>query len=104
MAGSRDDRPFVRVDCDFGADGLWDERGAAYTPELLELSPALAVALRAWQLHHDEATTVISGNPFNEAEHDRIGRQIATLVQQERPDLRVVYDGDEPYPGEHRLR
>jgi len=92
---------FVRVDCDFGADGLWDEVGAAFYPENLGLSPALCLALRAWQLHHDEAATVISGNPFNEEAHGAIGRQIAALVQQERPDLRVVYAGDVPYPGDH---
>lgn len=91
---------FVRIDCDFAADGLWTKRGAALEPESLGLSPALCVALRAWQLHHDEAATVISGNPFNEREHERIGRQIAALVKAERPDMHVVYGGDEPYPGE----
>lgn len=95
---------FVRVDCDFGADGLWDEGGAALYPESLGLSSALCVALRAWQLHHDEAATVMSGNPFNHEAHDAIGRQIAVLVQVERPDLNVVYAGDAPYPGEHLLR
>lgn len=98
------ERNFVRVDCDFAADGLWTERGAAYQPESLGLSPALCVALRAWQLHHDEAATVISGNPFNDKAHEAIGRQIAALVKGERPDMHVVYGGDEPYPGEHLLR
>ena len=100
MGRSGMSKEFVRVDCDFGAEGLWTKRGAAIYPENLGLSPALCVALRAWQLHHDEAATVFSGNPFNDAAHERIGRQIAALVQAERPDLHVVYAGDEPYPGQ----
>ena len=97
-------KTFVRVDCDFAADGLWDESGAALYPENLGLSSALCLALRAWQLHHDEAATVISGNPFNDEAHEAIGRQITALVRAERPDLNVVYAGDAPYPGEHLIR
>ncbi len=93
-------KEFVRVDCDFAADGLWTRRGAALEPEALGLSPALCVALRAWQLHHDATQTIVSGRPFNQRGHERIGRQIAALVQAERPDLHVVYAGDEPYPGD----
>jgi hypothetical protein len=91
---------FVRVDCDYGADGLWSERGAAIGPESLGLSPALCVALQAWQLHYDDILPAMSRNAFDAAGHEAIGRRIAALVQQERPDLRVVYGRDVPYPGE----
>ncbi len=91
---------FVRVDCDFCADGLWTKGGAALCPESLGLSPALCVALRAWQMHHDATANEVSGMPFNKVGHEWIGRQIALLVQSERPDLHVVYAGDEPYPGD----
>jgi hypothetical protein len=94
------EQQFVRVDCDFDADGLWTKRGAALSPEDLGLSPGLCVALRAWQLHYDETATVVSGNSFNYVAHERIGRELAALVRSERPDLHVVYGGDEPYPGE----
>jgi len=91
-------QPFVRVDCDFGAHGLWDERGAALRPDHLGLSPALSLALEAWQLHYD--ATALTDLLFDETDHDRIGRAIAKLVKAERPDLKIVYAGDEPYPGE----
>lgn len=92
---------FVRVDCDFEAEGLWTRRGAALTPEALGLSPALCVALRAWQAHFNELFWEVTGHDrlFNFAAHERIGRRIAELVRDERPDLHVVYRGDEPYPG-----
>lgn len=95
---------FVRVDCDYGGDGLWTERGAAIGPEGLGLSPALCVALRAWQLHYDDASPAMSRGPFDGAGHEAIGRRIAALVQQERPDLCVVYGRDVPYPGEKPLQ
>lgn len=102
--GANVQKPFVRVDCDFGADGLWNERGAALRPENLNLSPALCVALRAWQAHYEEYGPDGSTPHFDWEAHEHIGRQIAALVQAERPDLKVVYAGDEPYPGEHLLR
>lgn len=93
---------FVRVDCDFAADGLWTRRGAAIQPEALELSPALCLALRAWQAHYEELCWQVEREKphFDFALHDTIGRQIAELVRGERPDLHVVYRGDEPYPGD----
>lgn len=92
---------FVRVDCDFGADGLWDRRGAALSPEGLRLSPALCLALRAWQAHYEELCwQVEQPEPrFDFDAHEHVGRRIAELVRAERPDLHVVFCGDEPYPG-----
>lgn len=95
---------FVRVACDFAADGLWTRRGSALTPEHLGLSPALSVALRAWQAHYEELFWQVEREtphfPFDA--YDRVGRAIAALVASERPDLHVVYRGDEPYPGDYR--
>ncbi|WEK44739.1 MAG: hypothetical protein P0Y64_08140 [Candidatus Sphingomonas colombiensis] len=92
---------FVRVDCDFMADGLWTRGGSALEPEALGLSPALCLALRAWQAHYEELGWQVEHEEprFLFDLHDRIGRQIADLVRGERPDLHIVYGGDEPYPG-----
>lgn len=59
--------PWFRVDCDFAVYGLWGERGTAYRLKSLGLS--LALALRAWQLHYDEAERVMSGNAFTHEAH-----------------------------------
>lgn len=93
---------FVRVDCDFGADGLWNPRGAAIKPEALGLSPALCTALRAWQAHYEELFwQVEQAKPhFDFRLHESVGRSIADVVRSERPDLHVVFGHDEPYPGE----
>lgn len=86
----------IRVACDFGAWGLWYVRGGAITPAHLGLSPALTLAIDAWQAHHEELFwQVEKAEPnFNFEAHERIGRRIAELVQAERPDLRVVYGWD----------
>lgn len=93
---------FVGVECDFCAAGLWTKTGAAVTPEILSLSPALCLALRAWQAQFDESMWQLEHEPprFGYALHEAIGRQIANLVRVERPDLHVVYGSDEPYPGD----
>jgi hypothetical protein len=95
---------FVRVECDFGADGLWGRRCGALSPEALGLSPALCLAIAAWQAHYEELFwQVEKARPYFDFEaHERIGRRIAELVRTERPDLHVVYADDEPYPGAAR--
>ena len=95
---------FIRVDCDFCAAGsLWTRAGEGVTAESLKLSPALCVALRAWQAHYEELFWQVERKDcrFDFTLHESIGRQIADLVRTERPDLHVVFQGDEPYPGEH---
>ena len=86
----------IRVACDFGADGLWGLPGGAITPEALGLSPALSLALAAWQAHYEELCwQVEKAKPqFDFEAHDAIGRRIAKLVRAERPDLWVVYGWD----------
>lgn len=74
---------FVRVDCDFGAEGLWTRKGAAITPEALGLSSALCAALRAWQAHYEESIWDLDRKDrrFDYALHEAVGRQIADLVR-----------------------
>lgn len=93
---------FVRVECDFSAYGLWTRSGAAITPEAFELSPALCVALRAWQAHYEESVWQLGLEKprFDYSLHEAIAREIADLVRAERPGLHVVFQGYEPYPGE----
>lgn len=89
------DDNFVRVECDFGAWGLWNRRGNALTPDQLGLSPALSLALRAWQGHHDEYEPGLTGQHFDWEGYHETGRAILKLVQMERPDLHVAYGHDQ---------
>jgi len=86
---------FVRVWCDFSAWGLWDRQGSAIRPDQLGLSPALSVALSAWQGHHDEYEPGLTGQCFDWERFNETGRAIFELVRLERPDLHVVYGDDE---------
>lgn len=88
------DDNFVRVMCDFNAGGLWNRQGSALTSEHLGLSPALSLALRAWQGHYDEYEPGLSGQQFDWERFEETGRAICKLVQIERPDLNVVYRDD----------
>ncbi|HVL29237.1 MAG TPA: hypothetical protein VM326_00785 [Sphingomicrobium sp.] len=110
------ERPFIRVECDFCADGLWDERGAAYSLDQFPLSDGLKRRIAAWQRTFDEEAV-----PWEEPEmpdwqgHQAEGEAIARLVKAEMPDADVVAfdrrvneDGSlgerVPYPGEHLLK
>ena len=88
------DDKFVRVECDFGAWGLWNRQGAALRPEHLDLSPTLSLALRAWQGHYDEYEPGLTGQCFDWERFEETGRAICKLVQLERPDLDIAYGRD----------
>ncbi|MFO1241202.1 MAG: hypothetical protein U1E64_12695 [Sphingomonadaceae bacterium] len=64
-------------------------------PEQLSLSPALSLALRAWQGHHDEYEPGLTGQCFDWECFNETGRAICELVRLERPDLHVIYSDDE---------
>lgn len=48
-AGWTDAPHFVRVECDYEADGLWSEMGGTFTASDLNISPDLLSSLAAWQ-------------------------------------------------------
>ncbi len=79
----------VRVDCDFGASGLWDDRGRSIDPEDLCMSPALSLAFHIWNGWYDEFDPSLSASAFDHEAHDKMGDALQTLLKAERPDLTV---------------
>ena len=107
---------FIRVECDFEAEGLWDERGAMYGLDSLPLSKALKARIMAWQEDYSAyAVPWSEKDSFDYAANKREAEAIARLVKAEMPDAdvvaldrRVLADGSlgerVRYPGEHRRR
>jgi hypothetical protein len=105
-------RLFVRVDCDFESDGLWDERGRMYDLESMPLSAPLKQHIRDWQRRFSaEAQPWLPDDKFDWEANKREGEVIARKVKAELPDWEVVADdrliledgslGERvPYPGE----
>lgn len=103
---------WVRVDCDYAAEGLWTEHGASYDIQCFPISEDLKAELMAWQATFDaECRPWEKANRFDLKQHRRIGTALALRVKQELPDWTVVAldrlvqsDGSlgirVPYPGE----
>lgn len=82
---------YVRVMCDYCADGLWSEDGAAH-PDDYPITPALKARIAAWQDEFERAASIDRGMSrevllaFN-AE----GRAIAVEMKLQLPDWTVVF-------------
>jgi hypothetical protein len=109
---SRCAETWVRVKCDWGAEGLWTTRGAMIPLDSLPLSAALKQRLLAWQAHFDEhAEPWEPDNKFDWDTHRATGIEIARALKAELPGWTVVADDRlveadgtlgvrVPYPGE----
>lgn len=98
---------WVRVMCDYEADGVWDKEGCGVSADDLPVSAATRAQLRAWQHdysmrcddHHDPAVRV-----FDNAAHAAAGLPIAQAIKRELPDWTVIYfdwrNIRRPYSGE----
>lgn len=88
---------WVRVMCDFCADGIWDKKGRACHPSDLPVSAEIKTMLAGWQAwyeHNDHSKTT---RWFDVDAHANFGHFIARLVKQELPDWTVIYH-DEAAP------
>lgn len=78
---------FIRVDPDFEADGLWDERGRMYRLDSMPLSRALRARIMAWQEDYSRHAVPWSDNDsFDYAASRREAEAIARLVKAEMPE------------------
>ncbi len=106
---------WLRVDCDYGAEGLWDDRGRMISVAHIPISEALGKRILAWQEWHDEQAEPWSSNDLYDWNlHWRTATDIARCIKRELPDWTVVArdrlilgDGSLgrriPFPGEHLL-
>ena len=106
------DLKFLRIDCDFEAEGLWNERGAMVPVDSAPLSRPLRDRIRAWNAWYSEAAQPWSQHDtFDYALNRQTAVDIARWVVRELPDwaivaldYRVTPSGQVservPYPGE----
>ena len=102
MDGIQADK-WVRIMCDYSADGVWRKDGAGTSAEELPISSALLARLRAWQETYERLDPVFPEGRDLTAEiaaFSEDGRQIARAVKWELPDWTIVYF-DEERSGSH---
>jgi hypothetical protein len=113
-AGYTDWPHFVRLDCDWGSDGLWDERGAMYSLGTFPISADLRASIAAWQDVYDKGVPEEPGTNAETATHIATGTALARRLKQELPRCIVVAMRKRirddlsvgeivPFPGEHIL-
>lgn len=87
------DKPFdpdryVNVYCDWGASGVWNDRGAALHPDRLPIPRELGAWILAWQ-ERFEAFPIEEDLP---PEHIREGEAIVAALRALLPDWEVEFD------------
>ncbi len=92
------ERPFVeerwvRIMCDFSAEGVWHRNGAAGSLEGLPLSVGLQTMIRIWQAWYElsDLSDAASAEVFDVAAHAAFGLCIARMVKRQLPAWTVVY-------------
>lgn len=94
------DEKWVRVMCDFSAEGVWAKDGAGISMDELPISREIKQRLLEWQewferdyenyLPPSQRTT-----NFDAAHFSRVGLEIAKAIKAELPDWTVVYFDEE---------
>ena len=93
-----EDRPlgWVRVMCDYCADGIWHREGHALDPTDLPVSDGIRLRLRAWQ-DMFESWPDTPAPAYTEAFCVE-GLEIARAIKAELPDWTVIYHDPRFYP------
>ncbi len=86
---------WVRIMCDFSADGVWDRQGRAEDCDSLPVSEHLKEMIKGWQEWHEFSDDEM-GNPdyqyfWDVKAFSVMGLCIARKVKTELPDWTVVY-------------
>ncbi len=87
---------WVRIMCDYEANGVWDRAGRCCDLDDLPVSPELRRAIRAWQEWYELGCP---GERFSRGfvstAHAHMGLAIAIEVKVELPDWTVIYFDEE---------
>jgi len=86
---------WIRVMCDFSADGVWDREGCDASPDDLPISTALKTRIYAWQ-EDFETLDPMDGpvDPEHFAQFVDEGFQIAIEMKIRLPDWTIIYHDD----------
>jgi hypothetical protein len=82
---------WVRIMCDYSADGVWHRDGAAGCADDLPLRPELIERIRQWQALYETNDYDARQPKFNWAAFSEEGLAIAKAVKVSLPDWTVVY-------------
>ncbi|PYE86669.1 hypothetical protein [Phyllobacterium leguminum] len=91
---------WVRVMCDYGAEGVWDKDGVSREPEELAISRELMDRIYKWQEWHDRIVDRYYDEELSDDDESLIrdyiansaeGYDIALAVKSALPDWTVVY-------------
>lgn len=83
---------WVRIMCDYSAEGVWDRQGRAVRAEDLPVPSDIHRMLLGWQEWYEAADPSVAGRlPFDTAAHAAFGLFIARKVKRALPDWTVIY-------------
>ncbi len=82
---------FLRLDCDFGGEGLWDACGRMVSVESVPISRDLATIILAWQLRFElNAKPWSASDTFNYDAHAEHQLTLARRIKRELPDYVIA--------------
>ena len=86
---------WIRVMCDFSADGVWNQEGLATSPDVLPISIELMMRIYAWQAVY-ETLDPLDGpvDPNDFAQFVNEGFQIAVEMKRQLPNWTIIYHDD----------
>jgi hypothetical protein len=90
LAKREHDFTFVRVDCDYGADGLWNEQGSLYDLESMPLDEALKARIKGWNEWFSATVRPEGDDPYDWRLHRATAVDIARCIVRAQPLWCVV--------------
>lgn len=79
---------YVRVMCDFFADGVWCSKGVCYSTDDLPISDELKEMIKEWQADYDANFNLEDESQYEI--HDDHRNKIVRLMRKELPDWTIV--------------
>ncbi|MFZ5735517.1 MAG: hypothetical protein ACOY6K_01365 [Pseudomonadota bacterium] len=90
---------WVRIMCDYSAEGVWDKQGRSVSAEDLPVPSDIHRMLLGWQEWYEAADSTDADRlPFDGAAHAAFGLYIARRVKRALPDWTVIYFDESKLP------
>ncbi len=97
---------WVRIMCDFSANGIWDKQGYSCHFDELPVSADVKSMIAGWQEWYEHSEHSEMSHWFDAGAHAAFGLFIARLVKRQLPDWTVIYFDEAAYldrlPGTQR--